>query len=468
MKMQTVKLENGKALKLDTTNKLGKGGEGTVYRILSPAAYAKTHCIKIYNDANKALQLERKIKYMSTHIPIAPHFVRLCWPESAVMYRGKFVGYLMPLAFEESRSVLELKSLDFKRRKQLPQSFKTKFDRETVDGLEARLKLSVNIAAAYQTIHQTDKFTVVDMKPDNILATIDAKVSIVDCDSFQVIENGKVLFPASVFTPEYAPPHTKSTPKDIYWDFFSFAVMIYELIFGLHPYTATAKYPYEHATDISSKINEGLFVYGSKQKYLETIQKDNPHQKFKRFPVSIQRLFAQSFDQNSTKVKHRTSLADFGATIYNVLQTKGKKKVLTSIVNTTSSDTTVAYPKQASQIKNTLGWKSLSIHLYVQTALMTTLMILIDTLLQYDDFFSFVGYLIRGAILGVAAGAFWPLLLLFDIEAFWAIGLAAMLSVLIIFRWKYYKSMYRRYFYGVVGIYGTFLTWLLLRYIDIQ
>jgi len=468
MKMQSVKLEDGTSISLETNSTLGKGGEGTVYAIQSPSSYARSHCIKIYTDATKAAKLEAKVRYMTKHIPAVPHFVRLCWPEAIVLHRGKFVGYLMPLALENSRNMAELEALNFQRRKQLPQAFKDKYNRDTIDGLESRLKLSVNIAAAYHAVHLSQRYTIVDMKPDNILVTVDAKVSVVDCDSFQISENGKILFPAAVVTEEYAPPHTKNTSKDIYWDYFSYAVLVYKLIFGVHPYAATAKSPYNNATDIVSKIDQDLFVFGSKSKFIEKLDTDNPHQKFKRLPVILQNLFIQVFDKDEKHAKQRTSMEKFGQTIYNILRAADKKKVLNDMLHNTG------YINKIPQyelywyklLRDPLDKKELLLYWYAITALLTAIMYFVHTLFQSHGFFSFIGHVISGTIVGVFTGVLWPIVLLFNSSNAWAIIFTLITSAMILYRLKFYTMFEKKYFYIFSGGYGLITLLLLMRYFN--
>lgn len=59
-----------------------------------------------------------------------------------------------------------------------------------------------NWALATEIIHNSGKYIIVDLKPENVLATADGKISVVDTDSFQIIDGSK-KFPGPVATPEY-------------------------------------------------------------------------------------------------------------------------------------------------------------------------------------------------------------------------------------------------------------------------
>lgn len=353
MNIKTVKLSNGETLTLNNSAILGKGAEGIVYHIKKPAKYAKAYCIKLYRSETKAESMESKIIYMSKNKPATNSFVNLCWPEQAVYYCNKFKGYLMPLAFENSRNLLEIKPLNFKDRPQLPQVFKDKFDLQSERGIVGRLKLCTNLAATFYMLHQTQKYIVVDMKPDNVLITADAKVSVVDCDSFQVSDNGKLLYESNVFTPEYTPPefyHKSSIrKKEVYWDNFSFAVIMYELLFGVHPFNATYMQPYDKEKDIVSKIKAGLFVHGSKKRYLSGLDNRHPHTKFCKLPFMLQKLFLDAFEVGHNYPSKRTSLAVFGETLARCVESSiPKKKVSIALL----SKQATFFQKWFGQLKN--------------------------------------------------------------------------------------------------------------------
>jgi DNA-binding helix-hairpin-helix protein with protein kinase domain len=217
---------------------LGKGGEGTVHNIVSPSSL-KHSCVKLYSEKYRTDENRKKIEFMIHNKPLSHklnHTVyTLCWPEQIVFdAKGKFVGFVLPLAWENSVKLYSLCMLD----KNNPNPvWLTKFARNISQGIKLRLKLIVNIAAAIHSIHSLNKYVFVDMKPENILVTEDAKVSIIDLDSLQIAENKKVQFYAHVATPEYSPPEALN-PKNNYipvdWDRFSLAIIFYKLLFGIH------------------------------------------------------------------------------------------------------------------------------------------------------------------------------------------------------------------------------------------
>jgi DNA-binding helix-hairpin-helix protein with protein kinase domain len=222
---------------------LASGGEGEVYTLL---VGPNNQCAKIYFLNQRTKEREEKINFIVSNIPIQQNSGRflLCMPtETLFDAKGKFVGFLMPIAFDNSVQLYELVTTQIN--KKLTHEWHQKYDRRIKIGIENRLKLFVNIAIAINTIHKTKNIVLVDLKPQNILITSDAKVSIIDLDSIQIAHEKNVVYPAKVATPEYTPkegeklnPATDFIPET--WDRFSLAVVFYEILFGIHPYTSTS------------------------------------------------------------------------------------------------------------------------------------------------------------------------------------------------------------------------------------
>ena len=216
---------------------LGKGGHGAVHNITT-SKYSADYCIKIYiRDAEK---MHKKIEYMVTHPPqiIRDTSFRICWP-IALAYNTKkeFVGYMMPLAFPKGHdltilSVYRNKPLSQLKRFKDKVEWHNKYELDTSEGIINRVKMLCNIAIALHTIHSTGRYVLVDLKPENIDATGAGKVSIMDTDSIQISENGKILYPATAFTPEYFAPEGKelkrlNRPFTLQCDYFAAAICFY-------------------------------------------------------------------------------------------------------------------------------------------------------------------------------------------------------------------------------------------------
>lgn len=317
---------------------LGKGGQGAVHNITT-SKYSADYCIKIYiRDAEK---MHKKIEYMVAHPPqnIRDTSFRICWP-TALAYNTKkeFVGYMMPLAFPKGHdltilSVYRSKPLSQLKRFKDNVEWHNKYELDTSEGIVNRVKMLCNIAIALHTIHSTGRYVLVDLKPENIDATGAGKVSIMDTDSIQISENGKILYPATAFTPEYFAPEGKelkrlNRPFTLQCDYFAAAVCFYQILTGTHPYSGTVlKSPYDNCTEIADCISNGLFAFGEKQRYIDLPAGFNLQQNFYNLPSTVQGLFKRAFGLQASK---RPTMEEWGRTFHEII--RGGVKVGPSVV----------------------------------------------------------------------------------------------------------------------------------------
>lgn len=254
---------------IDVVDKpLGAGGQGCVHNIRT-SKYAD-YCLKIYKDQNAAQKEYDRIAFMVQNPPrniIGANNFRICWPVALAFNSSKqFIGYVMPLAFPESRDLLILSSYNAKPIAQQARykkytAWHNKYERFTDVGIKNRIKMLCNWAIALYAIHETDKYVIVDLKPQNVMATATGKISIVDTDSFQISQNGRILFPATAFTPDYLAPegktlHQNNMPFTESCDCFAAAVIFYTILMGTHPYSGTIlKYPYDKYVTLEECIS---------------------------------------------------------------------------------------------------------------------------------------------------------------------------------------------------------------------
>lgn len=327
---------------------LGKGGQGAVHNITT-AAYSAEYCIKIYiKEPEKSFE---KIRYMVEHQPqninTNPSF-RICWPTALVYDTSKkFIGYMMPLAFPKGHdltilSVYQRRPLAQIKRYQKYTEWHGKYELDTPIGIQNRIKMLCNVAIALHCIHATGKYVLVDLKPENIDATGTGKVSIMDTDSIQISEGGRILHPATAFTPDYFAPEGKSIqskglPFPVECDYFAAAVCFYQILTGTHPYAGTVlKPPYDNCNELAECIANGLFAFGEKQKYISLPKGFNLQQNFFNLPLPVQELFKRAFGSN---VKNRPSMEEWGKTFFGLI--KNNIKVGASTVK---RDTSSAIP----------------------------------------------------------------------------------------------------------------------------
>ena len=310
-------------IKIELGSKIASGGEGEVYNIKGAPEYSD-YCVKIYYKSTDKTLRENKIQYMVQHAPAKTEFenFRLCWPKDLVYVNNSFAGFIMPKAFVDSVLAYEFTQLNISKR--LGLKWQDKFTRNSVNGQISRLKLATNITAAIHKIHELGKYVFVDMKPQNILVTNDGKVSLIDLDSIQIQENDNVVFPGIVSTPEYSPPESKTTnikkePIQKSWDYFSLAVMLYEILTGIHPYAGTCKTPYEKITTTGEKIQNNLSPLNSNSKQFKVIPL--PHNNLiSNYSIKLKELFEESF--SITRFAHikRPSCDKWGSALVNEIR----------------------------------------------------------------------------------------------------------------------------------------------------
>lgn len=299
---------------------ISKGGEGEVFNI----KYKSSSCAKIYYSNFRTKEREDKIKYMIENPPkdINGGFFKICWPEDILYENGSFVGFTMSKAFNDSTLPYHLCQPNIP--KNLDKKWHNIFSRNSNSGKLARIKLCVNIAAAIARIHDTNKYVFVDLKPQNVLITIDGKVSIIDLDSCQVNDGNKLLFSAPVSTPEYTPQEAKDIKfgQDIIdknWDVFSYAVMTYEILCGIHPFVGTAKPPNDNLTTIQEKINNGISHVLIGESQFSVLPP--PHKNFNEIPLALRNTLKTCFGE----AKKRASIESLGAAGFKTVEEYNKK-----------------------------------------------------------------------------------------------------------------------------------------------
>ena len=314
---------------------LSSGGEGEVRLITSGLPKYRKSCVKIYYQKKRTPELESRIKFMADNPPqmIAGNGFMLGWPQEAVYDNTyNFVGFIMPLAFPDSKQLVNLTTPKVSAK--LGQEWHNKYSQDPSCSVEqrkyallSRLKLLHNIAIPVHLLHSTGKYVLKDFKPQNVLVTHDGRVTIVDMDSIQIMDHGKLLFPGTAATDLYIPTefHTNgvgrnpNVPLDKSWDYFALGVVFYQILFGLHPYVVTPVHQKdEDSNEISYNISSDLFPFGSNKHRIKSYPP--LHNKFSALPPSVQSLFVRCFSDNPSA---RPSAEEWGKEIHNIIQAVG-------------------------------------------------------------------------------------------------------------------------------------------------
>ena len=85
------------------------------------------------------------------------------------------------------------------------------------------------------------------MKPSNVLITPGGEITLVDLDSIQILERGSVKFEGVDGTDRYKPPEglgdrIDPLDKNIHWDEFSLAIILYQIMVGAPPHAASFRW----------------------------------------------------------------------------------------------------------------------------------------------------------------------------------------------------------------------------------
>jgi WD40 repeat protein len=218
---------------------------------------------KIYHqpDAERARKLECMVAHPLEDPMASQGHVSVAWPIDLLRdpnRRGQVVGFLM----RRVNGLVPIVNFynPAGRRKSCP-LFNWLYLHQT-----AR-----NLAAAFAAIHKRGDL-VADVNGRNILVALQALVTLVDTDSFQVRDPGDGhIFRCSVGTAEYTPPELQNcdlgtVDREVQHDCFGLAVILFQLLMeGTHPFAGTFlgtgdPPPYEE------RIRLGHFPYSEKNK----------------------------------------------------------------------------------------------------------------------------------------------------------------------------------------------------------
>jgi hypothetical protein len=233
---------NRSQLNIDPNNKLGEGGEATVYRTNITNTFGQDLAAKIYKNPPPKTTVDKlEIMYTLgcpvrvgragiTRVPFA-------WPEDLLLdTNGAVSGYLMRFA-SGSVSLYEFLLKPNERNRIWPNIHWGEL-----------LSIARNVAEVFSALHKTSRYVVGDVKDENIMLDVSGEdkgtVTLIDIDSIQVTNDAtkRVLF-CNVVSPAFKPPEmmrTNTTQPTIepFSDLFGMTVLIFKLLSwtGVHPF----------------------------------------------------------------------------------------------------------------------------------------------------------------------------------------------------------------------------------------
>jgi DNA-binding helix-hairpin-helix protein with protein kinase domain len=265
--------------RLDLVKRIGKGAEGEVYLLDSEPKRA----VKFYTDKEDKGR-EEKIKAM-IGLGLAEAHAHVAFPKEIVTLKsGMFAGFTMRL-IEGCQQVHELYGL---------KSRKTYFPKADFRFL---LYAASNTARAMAEVHHSN-CVISDVNQRGILVSNDARVALIDADSFQLDASGRT-YPCFVGTPDFTPPELQRKTLDGVTrtrahDHFALAVVIFQLLFmGRHPYAGL--YSGANLT-LDEFIARNLFAYSRTRS--TGVSPPSGVATLEDFPSSIERAFERAFGLN--------------------------------------------------------------------------------------------------------------------------------------------------------------------------
>jgi len=217
----------GKGVQIQIGRELGKGGEGSVYEVLTNVQQVA----KLYNHHNMPdAQKHAKLRYMAA--TVNDKLLRYAaWPQETLHQTpgGLAIGFLMPKV--TGRVPIHMLYSPAHRRQDYP---KVAWD--------FLLYAARNTAAAFSTIHSHGHI-IGDVNKGNVMVGNDSKVVIIDCDSFQIRANDKTHI-CKVGVSHFTPPELQglssfdTIKRTFNHDNFGLALLIFHILFGgRHPYS---------------------------------------------------------------------------------------------------------------------------------------------------------------------------------------------------------------------------------------
>ena len=241
--MRVFSERTGRAVDLDSSRIVGKGGEATVY----PVQHQSDRLAKIYHLPSR--ERGEKLRLMLQRPPRdearSTGRVSIAWPDDILVdAAGQVVGFAMP-AVSGSHRLAEIYN---------PRTRAQTLN--TVNDLRFVLRAARNLAGTVASVHQSG-YVIGDFNDLNVLITNKALVSLIDCDSFQVGPYRCGVGRLEYLAPELHGANLADIDRNADQDSFSLAIAIHQLMMGgFHPYAGIGE-----PGELPARIVMGLCPY---------------------------------------------------------------------------------------------------------------------------------------------------------------------------------------------------------------
>ncbi len=275
---------------------ISKSGEGRIYQTSKAGFLAK-----IYHTITQE-QID-KLQVMVKNPPVDPTrsqgHVSIAWPKCLLQDSyGKSLGFLMS-AIGNGQTLINV--YNPARREKTAAGFNWFYLHTT----------AMNIASIVQAIHK-NSYVVGDLKPDNLLVTPNAYVSIIDTDSFQIVDRRtRKIYRCPVASQEFTPREMfgkdlQTVDRSEFQDSFAVGVIIWQLLFGYHPFSGDFSGS-GNQPNIDQLIEQGWWMYGSSSQ----LRPGKLSMPLNIIHPELQQLFRKCFNDGHKKPDARPSAADW-------------------------------------------------------------------------------------------------------------------------------------------------------------
>ena len=286
-------LFNSNGSKVQLGKKIGGGGEGNVYKIISTDKTAA----KIWHE-KKPKKKQNKITIMAESSSDSLRKVT-AWPLDTLHKTkgGDVIGFIMP---------------DITGYNKLHDFYNPSNRKKKHPNIDWEFLISIcrNIAASFATIHAKNH-VIGDVNPGLIFVSNKTVTKFVDCDSFQIIHN-KITYPCRVGVQNFTPPELQKT-KDFSkvlrtknHDNFGLALLIFHiLMMGRHPFSGV--YSGNSDMELRVSIQKYLYAYSSNTSTRLKIKPPPKSISVDMLPNEIQSFFEKAFSQSGSLFNRPTA-----------------------------------------------------------------------------------------------------------------------------------------------------------------
>jgi DNA-binding helix-hairpin-helix protein with protein kinase domain len=279
----------GKLIELSSRN-IGRGGEGEVL----PVSGNRALVAKIFHQPTSNHRAKLEFMIANPMQPAGAHFW-VTWPLDILFtkdVRPKFAGYVMP-KIKNARPLFTWYNPAIRRKK--------------CPGIDYRhlVHSGRNLAAAFNQAHSR-RFIIGDPNESNVFVRNDARVILIDADSWQIASGDRIyrsmVTKLDFLAPELQNRNLKNVNRQPWHDNFALAILLFKIICeGTHPFDGV----YHGGGDeppLEARIATGAFPYRDSSGLWSPKRVALP---FDSLHHRLQKLFIQAFVTGHTRPQLR-------------------------------------------------------------------------------------------------------------------------------------------------------------------